>query len=644
MRSLLLFLCACGVPDPLFIESVREYDGYVGYHDDHSTFLVRDALTGEPIEGAIIRQHVEAEVSDDARWAPLIAETRTDEFGLAWIPNDRSAGACHWAVHAEGYAPTEEYGTLVHEVVELERGQTLRGRLVDPFGDPIAGARVETKWGCAHAPALVEVTTGSDGVFVFHGVQDGDFPFYARGVEACYTSVRILDLPLRDEHTFPGGSIEGRVLFADGTAPGWGVIQNDCGSRGPMARLERDGSFRIEGGAPRSTFQLYLDEGYVDVESQYRPGGPFVIRVGSPKERGVQRVSVEGGGPVVFERESDGKRFASDKPLPRGRYVAILDDHKHPFAGRSAPFEVPGPERVQIERLPLRKLDLVWEEPAAPDGDVVVMLEQRSFSWEPGVDYYLPEQGRQAVRVELDGAVRHFPVQGGQAVVRMPKARRLVVRDAERASLVFLYGSSTQVDDDLDIRANSIRTRATGELLVHLEFDDVEQRLLHFAADDSLEPARIERHPLPPARRIEVAGLGDDWRVTVCTQSFEWYWPGGDTIYADEPWSPWLRDGATVRVHLDVNDWRGMVPRLVTLEGDGPYKVRFGDCSVEVRGDVAVYCDGWVDCVGEDGIIRGLDPGEHTFIFSAEGHRSQIHRVFLKPGERRVIDAQLSPR
>ena len=209
------------MPDPVAPnEWVREYPGYLpgtGW-SDAASILVRDGQTGEPLEGVLVRQHDEADLTREGTWAPVLAEIRTDEYGIAWMAMAERPGTAHWVVLADGYAEATVFGRRINEVLDLERGRTVRTRILGLDGNPAVGVRVGYKIGCAHAPILRTVKTDERGIATFRGVvRDGDYPYQHDGLAVAYAySKDDAYLPPFVSYATPGALIEGRILLADG--------------------------------------------------------------------------------------------------------------------------------------------------------------------------------------------------------------------------------------------------------------------------------------------------------------------------------------------------------------------------------------------------------------------------------------------
>lgn len=307
--ALLLLLAACER------EWVREYDGSVlSNARPGAVFLVRDHLTGRPIRGALVRQHVENEIGPDGRWAASIGEGFTDEFGLVTFPLREGLPDFHWAVQAQGYAPTESYGTGIADEIELRPGRTFRGRVLGIDGEPVADALVEWKVGCAHAPSLASARTDATGLFLLDGIDDGEFVLEGPPGAADYLDAASGPWPAPVNQVLPGRTIEGRVRRMDGTAPAWAVVSSS--TRAPRALASRDGRFSL-GGFERGPLWVWWDGGFEEIQDDFAPGLPAALAVGGRREASDIAVRVRprdatGAPPVAlaihFDGLDDGRR------------------------------------------------------------------------------------------------------------------------------------------------------------------------------------------------------------------------------------------------------------------------------------------------------------------------------------------------
>jgi len=268
---------------------IRPYDGVVWNTVPKMwvQFLVRDAQTGRPVAGATIRRHLELDMGDDATWAPARGEWRTDAYGVFTLDCDTTEdgdATSHWSVEAPGYAVTETYGAAGSwEILELKPGLDRHGLLLDAGGRPARGVLVEWKVGCAHAPALRVARTDANGRYVFRGIErSGDVCYDGPGILADYADdadLGPLDQPPPVRLAGPALTLRGRLVNAPSGVLDLAVVRGMTSSRGPLARVARDGTFVLEGVGAND--QLWLDakgkESYAVLDlTDFRHGGPIV--------------------------------------------------------------------------------------------------------------------------------------------------------------------------------------------------------------------------------------------------------------------------------------------------------------------------------------------------------------------------------
>ncbi|MDJ0975174.1 MAG: sigma-70 family RNA polymerase sigma factor [Planctomycetota bacterium] len=195
---------------------------------------VRDAVTGEPIEGAIVRQNEVNAVETNARG-------RFELFGLAG--GHTQFGAMR--VEAPGYLPKRpsvpfaKGETQVLMVVLLQPVSALRtvnGAVQDPGGRPVAGALLGIEMS-GDQDYTVRARSGIDGRFAFQGLVPDHIPdplrvrvlhprFAPADIELARSTV---DEPLAITLK-PGRTVRGRVVDEAGTpvaGASVGVISTD---------------------------------------------------------------------------------------------------------------------------------------------------------------------------------------------------------------------------------------------------------------------------------------------------------------------------------------------------------------------------------------------------------------------------------
>jgi len=652
-------------------EWVREYDGsLLNLARTGPVFLLRDYLTGKPVPGVTVRQHPEWDMGPDGRWAPLLAERSTDEFGLVVFTVPSDAGNRHWAVHAKGYAPTESYGVNVADEIELRPPRTFTGTVLAVDGRPLANALVGWKVGCAHAPTLAEARTDERGSFVLRGIDDGEFvleePGAARYVDAAEPSA-----PAPVDQVLPGLTLRGRVVGPGGVPPAWAVV---CGTdRAPRAVADREGRFTLRG-FPGGTVFVWWEEGLEEFRRTFAPGLEAVLVVGGAEEAsepvGVRVRVRDGNGarppvalPLFLDDVADGRRYVSEwSPwgedatawVPPGTYRLSAGDAWSAYV--SDPREGVVAEGAELDLLVRAQPTLEFDSTRLPDDAPArwrIVLEEESFEFNPDLEPpNLPLTARAWLRVDLGKTPYTFeigPERSGvrRADVRLPGRKFILVPGLEEGLRWELCGDTAEVVEgleptDIQTRSNGLATYAVGKR--QLVLSDAERGRAAVEVDLPIEAATLEPDctltpwPEPVELRVRlddgtpVAGA----KVTVLD---------GES-FLDEPSETdedgvlrrrFLRDG----LHLKV-ERPGSVPTWAQLAGAPPYEVRLGTAAIEV--DVAglesasSVLDG-LAIGAEDGVIalRGLAAGPHTLVLAAEGRRGIAYGLVLRVGETRRI-------
>jgi len=272
---LLLLIGAACASSPA-VDEWRRFRGRVpGEHvrsEDASMFVwagqIVDEETGAPIRGARVRVSSESgTIVLDGRGTDL-GEGTSDENGFVEVTMPLDPRPSHWLVDADGYAPRTENRSwrwwpsepVIVEpepVIELRRGSTFRGRVVDVLGRPVPGVRISTYEGCRHAPAQQRAVSGADGRFRFERSAHTQVWIEGGGVAGRNAEW----FPDLDGGALilaqPGVTVEGRVLSPTGRPlPGiWVRIRE----RGPATRTDANGRFRLEGAEPGWSLGLATD-------------------------------------------------------------------------------------------------------------------------------------------------------------------------------------------------------------------------------------------------------------------------------------------------------------------------------------------------------------------------------------------------
>ena len=332
----------------------------------------------------------------------------------------------------------------------------------------------------------------------------------------------------------------------------------------------------------------------------------------------------------------------------------------------TSPFVLRAHEQPRLvvtgEALDLDELgaDVIW---AGPDG----RIDMESI----GIPAYMPAEVQARARVEVDGTFVWGdvgPAVGGvrHAVLRHPDVVTVRFRaDADTISTIRVAGESVEWGEATGGFVQ-FKTHRTGRLplsIMSRDASELVERTVEIPAA-ATGPVTLAPFtwPAPP-----------DGQVTVFTVEGK--------PYADAQYDVDYYDEATGReVSLELmTDEHGVdrdpdlrPDRLVTwysprglhralLVGNGPWVLRPGGASLrlDVRGPAGGLAKA---CIMVDGELRdqdrkhdkqgeasppgrytlmGLEPGPHTLIVSAPGHRGEIRRVVLGENEARSIDIVL---
>lgn len=493
--GVLLVIAAVGAPAHAGDDdvSIRPYDGPVwgGVPDAHVLFLVRDAATRRPIPGAIVRRHVEMEMGDDAVWGPARGEWRTDEHGLFALDSAKTEdgdAVSHWAIEAPGYAVTEAYGAGgEQEEIDLEPPRDVHGVLLDALGRPARGVLVEWKVGCAHAPALRVARTDADGRFVLRGVgSEGDVCYDGPGILADYappTAVGPVHLPPPVTVAEAALTLRGRIVNAPPGVLDRAVVRGMTSSRGPLARVARDGTFVLEGVGEGD--ELWLDamgkERYAALDTgDFRPGGPLTWDLAATAGAHVPTVPVavreryaagkpddlevplriafdaaDGGRRTVLDLSEDADVLDATVDLPPGSYdVSVAGDDRLAAAFRR--FRTP-PQRLDVRAAPAAmpaitielvaqpRLEVVFSTP--PDDDELLLHVDV-----PGAGHVFRRGDVVFLPADVDAVVRVAGHLRSARVGPVTDGFRRVVVDPRPTAVVRLLGLGA--DDTLEVQGH----------------------------------------------------------------------------------------------------------------------------------------------------------------------------------------------
>lgn len=187
-----------------------------------ATVRVIDAMTRSAIADAAVEVR-----------APILVTARTGPDGSATLaPVVRG----HWNIVARAPGHARGHGAVIigpqptSITLALVPGTTLRGRVTDPRGKAIAGARVwaasSSDWTAGASAERDGVDAGSDGAFVIDGIQPGTYRLHGRArgyASGTSGEITIGDNPI-DAGAFAlrdAATLRGHVVYGDGRpAPG----------------------------------------------------------------------------------------------------------------------------------------------------------------------------------------------------------------------------------------------------------------------------------------------------------------------------------------------------------------------------------------------------------------------------------------
>lgn len=614
--------------------------------------LLVDAVTGLPVPGAVLRWFPE-DASDAAFGRDvLLAEGRADAAGVARVPWDRSWHDAHWVAIAPGYAARHAYGARPPERLSLERGRTLRGRVVDPLGRGVAGAVLDLYLGCGHGPSAAVVVGDAEGRFEIAHVPSLDAYLWVsapghRG--ALHVADDVFErfggaealIVLR-----PGADLAGVVTDPRGRPVAGAVVRQFQETRGPRAVTDDHGRFTLWGVTPGGEVTAFhpLTGAWQRVDG-VTPGRDLVVRLAavrpeSPGPDAVVRVRARdaAGAAVADVRVAlvgeDGRWYdawTEDEPTGEGAARVVVGEARLPVpAGR---YEVRPSEVFAATTFARTEVVAVAGRDVAVD---VVVAAQAPVEVDAGgaANVRLYARGDSASLEEARGAPADAEVMvvslhdhgvalappGPDGVRRAtlgPRPRRRVTwasdLDVQDARLTF-DGHAVDADDD----GASLLTDAAGALTLHAivagraVVADVVLDAETVAVDlRAARPAPVARVRRPEgAAEVVVRPEGERAvRVTPTVDAAGWF----DVAC--------LRGTVTFRAP-------GRRALVVPIAGAGPYEPRWGTVAVRVE---------IVDAAGEaaegarlvvDGELHVADPAGR---FALDGLDAGPHAVLAMP-------------
>ncbi len=665
-------------------ESIEPYAGAVPGatigDDAVRAVLVIDGTSGLPLPGVTLSLHEENLAGPPL---PAYARATTDANGIAFAVWQPGHNFGHWLIEREGFAPVQVFAwDKLPGTVVLQPLPDLVGRILDPYGRPVAGGTVDLFLGCGHSPTVASATTGDDGVFRLRGcdASGGNMVVLAPGASAEYLDAWRLGKLGDEPVTFvlrPGADVRGRVVDLDG----WGVagLPVKGGPERTITTTAPDGTFVLRGLAPDDSIQ-FAGSNWMSLGGHganwSRPDVPLAITMTLEEE-----AEIATGRPVRFaavlaDRDTDApvKPFGSllvsqatgiryfpqeeeeddDEEeetvtgvvrfeAPEGMYLLVPGSPFAPYAGEPFPVRVQRDQhtrqRVPVAAQPRISVRFEGDPPSGGDVGVVAAGEVLGVDELATLDaVYVPADGPAAV-VLFDGALqRAFPLGPAsngrrEAVIAWPKPKRISVRGVVGKD-VSIEGpiEATKVDEDAAAGTCVIETHASGALRFDLA-DDGEGR----AIVDVVLPAEPGATVDALVRRLPKTTFSvrtADGRPLPDVSGHHAAWLGGGG--ESESMAPFVEE-------LHPTPW---APRRVVVRSDGEQVVSWGDATltVEIRDDAGKPLDG-VLCV--DGVLadvvkgvielRGMDSGRHTLLVAAKDRQAQTIDLSLGRTATRTI-------
>ncbi|MBN2489375.1 MAG: carboxypeptidase regulatory-like domain-containing protein [Planctomycetes bacterium] len=659
-----------------------------------------------PIAGARVQGFTE-DGRPVAITSRLVSEATTDEFGIANVPNGPEP-ADHWLIDAAGFGVVHHFGNLESFDVQpflLRVTGDRRLRVLDPFGEPLAGARVELLLGCPHSPAARVATTDREGLAVLADVSDEGWELWILADGIAPGPYGLPATPCAGEPpallTGYGATARGLVVNAAGEPLAGVVVRELDYPRGPVTTTDAKGRFVLAGLSGSTPIGLFApDEPFGDrpgsvvrtfaedvpLRITLRDDRPTSLADGEPRYRVdvvvSERYAVEKGGltteethavqaPIRLVRLDDGLTFRilhRELPLeiPPGpyrvtagggfsEYAPVSVDARLPLAG-GAPLEITVQDRqpwLRIEADP--GLAAAMAELRIPGGT----RELRS-PHHPGL-IQLPAAAR-AVLVVEEPRTLVFPVPPSTGEVRVakcvlpePTVILLRVRDAAGKPLAAEVSTWPDVDEPIGIADDGrvrIETRAAGSVTLHIRAPHHVEREVELVLPDrtariDLGEIVLERDPSPTSRLRAVTAAGEPAAGAVFVVEGI---PGGPAETDAEGLAEVSLPPAPVEAEIRVE---GSLPLPVTLSRDGPTDFRLpgGSLSLRIRNagaeplDAVVYLDSHAfECSGGELVIRGLTAGPHTLLVGARGYVGEVRRLSLAQDEARTLAITLPAR
>jgi hypothetical protein len=656
---------------------------------------VVDAETGLPVVGASFVRHHEGTSEGALEHAAVLGIATTDDRGLAVIRRDDDGGDekpndAHWVVRASGYATAIEYGSLPPPSIVLRRGETVTIRVLDPFGCPTAGARVDWIDGCSHSPALAQGLTDDDGLVRLFDVDSTRGQIWVESPAGGLLEPADLDDLVGLGERLPtillqsGPTPRGIVVDPAGHPVRGVVLRSQASGRGPVGLSRADGHFRL-GVIPSADtlwvrpFELWPD--HVPLLDDVDLSVPLRIVV---TPRGIVRRTWKGARARVVVRYPDAAPTESlflnvrsddgsvesvecapvaERPRELEGVLEVAPGHGHrvivpdqfAYEAIAEPFTLaPGAETtIPVRFVPRATLRIVG---SVPHDATVSLVPGDPMRRLDGVDspIALPTDARALLRVEDPlGPVRLFEVgaadgHGVRTVdVAFPAPHLIRWPPGLHAKDVSLRRGKRRLRIDAD--DDGLHTYATGacELVLSLDGEEGTRRMPIELPGDGPIVLQVDPRVAPRSgdtdvgsyRVIAPEGTSGGFSTSVSTHG------GGSWGWADG------RTAATIGAEIVVTMPGWVTHRWIVTKAEAR-EIRWGTCSIDVgvfdkEGavvDARLVLDDEAYAVrGGRLTLSGLEPGRHRLLVIAAdadvGGRELD--VVLAPGERRPLRVEL---
>ncbi len=349
---------------------------------------------GKPVRGAevfLLEEEPRTPQTAALDGRPSVITSAGGEFALSDLP---VAAPVHLLARAPGYAAALARGVRPPLdrplVIPLEKGTSLRGRVVDEARAPIAGATVEAVWQPVLAsdperlpvgmPASFHATTGPAGRFEISGLPEGLVSLGAQARGYVAREGRKLELPRPDDAPELeivleiGATLAGRIATTRGEPVGEARVR--VGDAGGLS--DPEGQYLVEGAAPGRQRVWVFHRDYRRFETTHVLG-PDDNLLDVELEAGVEvsgRVLDEQAQPVAGarvalrarDRREHSALSASDgafhfATVPRARYRLAAE--REGYASSAAPAE------VLVETEPVRGLEVTLRKGATISGRIL---------------------------------------------------------------------------------------------------------------------------------------------------------------------------------------------------------------------------------------------------------------------------------